>query len=341
MTGPTLTTPREEQWTCPECKGHFRVGVDAMAHVCGEPLSLPTPHVPRPGSERAMTEPTTDAPLCGHEYTRPGGRQHGDRILRCDVPQGHVGPHMEIETESTWPRAYTAPGWPPISERDEHLGAWAADRDAFETIALGVSDKFRTYELAADTTGLTAAQEIRLRLIEAALGGDVDLADPDETVRDLGPLAAWVEHGPDEMPIPLKRQVADLVAERKDDHARLADLDRSRDRWKGEALRWRLKRDAVLAVLDNAPFAYDDLDAIRAIFAEHGDEPSKADILFADGTHRYWSTHCRHGHHNKCAATSFPGGGKRNPSQCKTEECQAPCRCECHAEHGDEVGGDG
>lgn len=62
---------------------------------------------------------------------------------------------------------------------------------------------------------------------------------------------------------------------------------------------------------------------------------ARADILFADGVHWYWSTHCRHADgpdhpgHGKCNATEFPGGGKRNPSQCK--ECGAPCRCECHA----------
>ncbi len=54
------------------------------------------------------------------------------------------------------------------------------------------------------------------------------------------------------------------------------------------------------------------------------------DRLLFDGTHEYWSTHCRHGGdgHDKCKATEFPGGGERNPSQCKT--CEALCRCKCH-----------
>lgn len=53
----------------------------------------------------------------------------------------------------------------------------------------------------------------------------------------------------------------------------------------------------------------------------------KTDTVWEDG-HAYWSTHCRHGHHDKCAATEFPGGGERKPSQCKT--CAAPCICNCH-----------
>jgi hypothetical protein len=63
---------------------------------------------------------------------------------------------------------------------------------------------------------------------------------------------------------------------------------------------------------------------------------TKADLLFANGTHRYWSTHCRHGHHDKCAATEFAPGVERQPSQCKT--CAAPCRCECHGDQGGEAG---
>jgi len=48
-----------------------------------------------------------------------------------------------------------------------------------------------------------------------------------------------------------------------------------------------------------------------------------------DNRHVYWSTHCRHENHDKCAATEFPGGAPRNPAQCK--ECASPCVCPCHA----------
>lgn len=55
------------------------------------------------------------------------------------------------------------------------------------------------------------------------------------------------------------------------------------------------------------------------------------DVVHADGTHEYWSTHCRHGSHDACAATTI-NGGPRKPAQCKI--CGAPCRCtDCdHAE---------
>jgi hypothetical protein len=39
---------------------------------------------------------------CPNEYTRPGGRQRGDRIVRCHLPAGHTGEHEEADTERTW-----------------------------------------------------------------------------------------------------------------------------------------------------------------------------------------------------------------------------------------------
>jgi hypothetical protein len=42
--------------------------------------------------------------ICAAEYQRPGGRQHGDRIVRCDLLTGHDGDHEETATGSTWPR---------------------------------------------------------------------------------------------------------------------------------------------------------------------------------------------------------------------------------------------
>lgn len=66
----------------------------------------------------------------------------------------------------------------------------------------------------------------------------------------------------------------------------------------------------------------------------------KVDVIRPDGTHLYWSTHCRHGNHEACAAREMtarnvqdPEGWsatiERRPAQCKT--CAAPCRCKCHA----------
>lgn len=73
-------------------------------------------------------------------------------------------------------------------------------------------------------------------------------------------------------------------------------------------------------------------------------EGASTDVLLADGTHRYWSTHCRHGNHEACAADRLPAWRapaqlewllppvttiERNPAQCKT--CASPCICPCHA----------
>jgi hypothetical protein len=38
---------------------------------------------------------------CNNEYIRPGGRQPGDRIVKCRLDAGHAGPHVD-EAESTW-----------------------------------------------------------------------------------------------------------------------------------------------------------------------------------------------------------------------------------------------
>jgi hypothetical protein len=71
-------------------------------------------------------------------------------------------------------------------------------------------------------------------------------------------------------------------------------------------------------------------------------EASKIDVILPDGTHRYWSTHCRHAedaHDIRHLACSLSRGvdadGKhfaRRPAQCKT--CAAPCICPCHEKGG-------
>jgi len=66
---------------------------------------------------------------------------------------------------------------------------------------------------------------------------------------------------------------------------------------------------------------------------------SKCDALLPDGTHQYWSTHCRHGRHEDCSAREISGRNvqdregwsatiERKPAQCKT--CSSPCICPCH-----------
>lgn len=56
---------------------------------------------------------------------------------------------------------------------------------------------------------------------------------------------------------------------------------------------------------------------------------SRLDIINDDGeSHAYWSTHCRHGNCDACAATELAPGIPRRPAECKT--CGAPCLCDCH-----------
>ncbi len=68
----------------------------------------------------------------------------------------------------------------------------------------------------------------------------------------------------------------------------------------------------------------------------------KLDIIFPGGTHRYYSTHCRHGDHEACSATAIEGRQfgeqvriARRPASCKT--CSAPCICDCHTENEEKV----
>lgn len=75
------------------------------------------------------------------------------------------------------------------------------------------------------------------------------------------------------------------------------------------------------------------VDALARRAEVHG---AKIDALLPDGTHRYWSTHCRHGNHEACSADFIEGESafvgdvrrvlvKRRPACCKT--CGAPCVC--------------
>lgn len=54
----------------------------------------------------------------------------------------------------------------------------------------------------------------------------------------------------------------------------------------------------------------------------------KVDVVYVNGTHRYWSTHCRHDRHDACKADELAPGVPRHAAQCKT--CAAPCICHCH-----------
>lgn len=95
-------------------------------------------------------------------------------------------------------------------------------------------------------------------------------------------------------------------------------------------------------------------EALRTIIELERIHGFKIDAILPDGTHRYWSTHCRHtkdiddAGHEACSATEIlgelvvgPRGSDRRypmiqnrigrkPAQCKT--CAARCVCPCHGE---------
>jgi len=75
-------------------------------HVC---LSCsPDAQTPGPGCLNCRQTGMDQTPCqpasapCRAEYQRPGGRQHGDRIVRCHLLAGHSGEHMEANTGATW-----------------------------------------------------------------------------------------------------------------------------------------------------------------------------------------------------------------------------------------------
>ncbi len=69
-----------------------------------------------------------DEQLCRHEYQRPGGRERGDRIIRCGLTDGHEGEfHAELfegEVTVEWPRQSD----PPVATRllDREVREWTA-----------------------------------------------------------------------------------------------------------------------------------------------------------------------------------------------------------------------
>lgn len=58
-----------------------------------------------------------EQPHCPEEYTRLGGRQPGDRIIRCHLPAGHPGEHEEAETEVRWTSTHTEQPMPVPNHR--------------------------------------------------------------------------------------------------------------------------------------------------------------------------------------------------------------------------------
>jgi hypothetical protein len=95
-----------------------------------------------------------------------------------------------------------------------------------------------------------------------------------------------------------------------------------------------------LAFADGEELARAALDALAAA-GRLLPEGAQADVMLPDGTHRYWSTHCRHGNHQLCESNAIlgrtvvsdlPVAIGRVPARCKG--CVSPCICPCHAGPG-------
>jgi hypothetical protein len=100
---------------------------------------------------------------CPVEYVRPGGRQPGDRIVKCQRSPGHVGPHEEAETGVTWTSAEV------LHPALVRLPGWIAD------------------ELAAATTRADRMEPV----VEAARAWYANGVDPNEVYS--GALSAAIE----------------------------------------------------------------------------------------------------------------------------------------------------
>jgi hypothetical protein len=74
---------------------------DAFYDASDDELAAMVP--PRPGGS---------APVCLARYERPGGRERGDRIVRCHLSADHSGEHEEADTEVKWWGEHTpGKGW--------------------------------------------------------------------------------------------------------------------------------------------------------------------------------------------------------------------------------------
>jgi len=124
---------------------------------------------------------------CGSEYTRPGGRERGDRIIRCHLAHGHPGEHEEADTEVTWRTDYVpdesrvsaiaaATGVPAaaLQARVDQIAAGRREREATPPGERCVDGPAEDCPRRVDVTGLDA------EVSEFAHGCPVDPADFEE-----------------------------------------------------------------------------------------------------------------------------------------------------------------
>jgi hypothetical protein len=91
----------------------------------------------------------------------------------------------------------------------------------------------------------------------------------------------------------------------------------------------RIERDGRADELE--AWAAATLRRANEVRANVGQDAPRVDVVHPDGSHDYYSTHCRHDRHRDCSATEIRRGDgvvPKAPAQCKT--CAAPCVCPCH-----------
>lgn len=159
-----------------------------------------------------MTDPTANdtegfAPDCEWHGAQLCDRR-GRPILECnDCKRWFCDLHVNNHVCSSV--------WPPTSERDAHLEAYHRPEPGFSTSdpapcttaeqQLACPWRWAYNEHIGAPAGLTAAQEIRLRLVELTDWSQCTNTDQfdrqwSNSEHALRALAAWVEHGPDETP---------------------------------------------------------------------------------------------------------------------------------------------
>lgn len=106
---------------------------------------------------------------------------------------------------------------------------------------------------------------------------------------------------------------------------------------------FEVERANGLAIRPNEVHRRDAVAALDALAAAGRllPEGAQADVMLPDGTHTYFSTHCRHGNHQLCESNAITGltvvserpvAIGKVPARCKG--CASPCICECHASPG-------
>lgn len=85
--------------------GDVALAVAALLDRCAEAQPIDMSEPPRNPRDRSVIYAAlalAEELLCDAKYERPGGREHGDRIVRCGRANGHDGLHREFDDAPEW-----------------------------------------------------------------------------------------------------------------------------------------------------------------------------------------------------------------------------------------------